>query len=141
MTHVYVKALVKGPKGYREVPELLVHTGSTFTVLPVDILREVGASLQPVKKKLELGDGMYVEVDTYSVVIAVQDREDVIFAVTFKDAKPVLGVRSLEDLGFKVDPVAGSLKPTRLPGSAFYYLARGAHEPGLTIPALASAKS
>ena len=124
LTHVFVKALVKGPKGNREVPELLVDTGATFTVLPIDILREVGASLQPVKKRLELGDGRFVEADTYSVVLAVQDREDVTFAVTFKDAKPVLGVRSLEDLGFKVDPVAGTLEPTRLPGSAFYYLTR-----------------
>ncbi len=63
LTQVYVKALVKGPKGSREVPELLVDTGLTFTVLPVDILREVGASLQPVKK-LELGEGRYVEADT-----------------------------------------------------------------------------
>jgi predicted aspartyl protease len=121
LTHVYVKAVVKGPKGNKEVPELLVDTGATFTVLPIDILRGVGASLQPVKKKLELGDGRFVEADTYSVVLAIQDREDVTFAVTFKDAKPVLGVRTLADLGFKVDPVAGSLEPTRPPGSAFYY--------------------
>ena len=124
MTHVYVKALVKGPKGNREVPELLVDTGAAFTVLPIDILRDVGAFLQPLKKKLELGDGRFVEAETYSVVLGIQDREDVTFVVTFKGAKPVLGVRSLEDLGFKVDPVAGSLEPTRPPGSAFYYYTR-----------------
>ncbi len=118
---MYCKVLVRGPKGDREVPDLLVDTGATFTVLPGEILHEVGAALQPVKKKLELGDGRYVEADTYSVVLAIQDREDVTFAVTFEGAKPVLGVRSLEDLGFKVDPTSGSLEPTRPAGSAYYY--------------------
>ncbi len=121
MSHVYVKALLKGPKGNREVSELLVDSGATFTVLPADVLRDVGASIQLLKKKLELGDGRFVEAETYSVVLEIQDREDVTFAVTFKGAKPVLGVRSLEDLGFRVDPVAGILEPTRPPGSALYY--------------------
>ncbi len=121
VSHVYTKAVVKGAKGKREIPELLVDTGATFTVLPPDILRDVGASLQLVKKRLELGDGRFIEADVYSVVLSVQDREDVTFAVTFKDAKPVLGVRSLEDLGFKVDPISGTLEPTRPPGVAFYY--------------------
>ncbi len=53
--------------------------------------------------------------------MSIQDREGATIAVTFKDAKPVLGVRSLEDLGFKVDPVSGSLEPTRPAGVAYYY--------------------
>ena len=40
---------------------------------------------------------------------------------TFTGAKSVLGVRSLEDLGLKVDPVKGSLEATRPAGVAFYY--------------------
>lgn len=121
LSHVYTKAVVKGVKGTREIRELLVDTGATFTVLPPDILRDVGASLQLIKKRLELGDGRFIEADVYSVVLSVQDREDVTFAATFKDAKPVLGVRSLEDLGFKVDPVSGALEPTRPAGVAYYY--------------------
>ena len=121
MAHVYTKALVKGTKGQVEVGELLVDTGATFTVLPVELLREVGAYLMPTKTRLELGDGRAVESDVYAVVLAIQDREGATLAVTFRDAKPVLGVRTLEDLGFKVDPVSGSLEPTRPAGVAYYY--------------------
>ncbi len=121
LSHVYTKAVVKGAKGKQEIPELLVDTGATFTVLPPDVLRNVGAYLQPVKKRLELGDGRFIEADVYSVILSVQDREDVTFAVTVKNAKPVLGVRSLEDLGFKVDPISGALEPTRPAGVAYYY--------------------
>ncbi len=64
------------------------------------------------------------------------------FAVTFKDAKPVLGVRSLQDLGFKVDPVAGALEPTRPPAQrstielAAHKGLGWAHNPRLSISQL-----
>ncbi len=61
MTHVYTKAVLKGSKGQRELAELLVDTGATFTVLPGNLLRDVGASLLPTKTRLELGDGRSVE--------------------------------------------------------------------------------
>jgi hypothetical protein len=51
----------------------------------------------------------------------IEDREGATLAVTFEGAKPVLGVRSLEDLGLKVNPVSGSLEAARPAGVAYYY--------------------
>jgi len=52
----------------------------------------------------------------------VEDRKGPTIVVTFTGAKSVLGVRSLEDLGLKVDPVQGTLESTRPAGIAYYYL-------------------
>lgn len=100
---------------------LLVDTGATFTVIPRDLLEEVGALKVPSKTKLELGDGRSVDAEVYAIVIAIEDREGPTLAVTFAGAKAVLGVRSLEDLGLKVDPVSGMLEASRPPGVAYYY--------------------
>ncbi len=121
MTHVYTKVTAIGSRGRREIPDLLVDSGATFTVLPAEILQEIGASPLPVKPRLELGDGRVVEAEQYALVLSVDERQGGILAVTFRDAKPVLGVRSLEDLGLKVDPVAEKLEPTRPAGVAYYY--------------------
>jgi len=121
LTHVYAKARLIGTKKHRAIDHLLVDTGATFTVLPRDLLEEVGALKVPTRTKLELGDGRSVEAEVYAVVLMIEDREGATLAVTFEGAKPVLGVRSLEDLGLRVDPVSGLLEPTRPPGVAYYY--------------------
>jgi predicted aspartyl protease len=121
LAHVYAKARVIGTKTHHVLDNLLVDTGATFTVLPSDLLEEVGALRVPTKTKLELGDGRSVEAEVYAIVLAIEDREGATLAVTFAGAKPVLGVRSLEDLGLKVDPVSGSLEAARPPGIAYYY--------------------
>jgi len=90
-------------------------------VLPQDLLERIGATRLPTKTRLELGDGRRVDAEVYALVIAIEDREGATLAVTFAGAKSVLGVRSLEDLGLRVDPVRGSLEGTRPPGVAFYY--------------------
>ena len=121
MTQVCAEARLIGTKGHREIESLLVDTGATFTVLPRDLLEEVGASRVPTQAKLELGDGRSVNAEVYAVVIAIEDREGATLAVTFAGSKSVLGVRSLEDLGLKVNPVSGSLESVRPPGVAYYY--------------------
>lgn len=100
---------------------LLVDTGATFTVLPRELLEKVGASKVPTKTKLEPGDGRSVDADVYAVVMMIEDREGATLAVTFEGAKSVLGVRSLEDLGLKVNPVTGLLEAARPAGVAYYY--------------------
>ena len=125
MAHVYAKATLIGTRTLRALDNLLVDTGATFTVLPRDLLEEIGALRVPTKTKLELGGGRSVEAEVYAVVVAIEDREGATLAVTFTDAKPVLGVRSLEDLGLKVDPVSGSLEAARPPGVAYYYTSIG----------------
>ncbi len=123
LTHVYAKATLTGTKAHQAIDKLLVDTGATFTVLPHDLLERIGAIKVPTKTRLELGDGRSVDAEVYAVVITIEDREGATLAVTFGGAKSVLGVRSLEDLGLKVDPVRGALEATRPPGVAFYYSA------------------
>ncbi len=123
MTHVYTTVMAIGSKGRKEIPDLLVDTGATFTVLPTEVLQEIGASSLPFTARLELGDGRVVEAEQYALVLSVDGRQGGTLAETFRDAKPVLGVRSLEDLGLKVDPVAERLEPTRPSGVAYYYCA------------------
>jgi len=118
---VYAKARLSGTKIPKEIDRLLVDTGATFTVLPRELFEEIGAIRVPTRTRLELGDGRVVEADFYAVVMAIEDRESATLAVTFAGARSVLGVRSLEDLGLRVDPVKGSLEATRPPGVAYYY--------------------
>jgi predicted aspartyl protease len=119
--HVYTKARLIGHSAQHEMENLLVDTGATFTVLPRELLEKVGAVKVPTKTRLELGDGRSVNAEVYAVVITIEDREGATLAVTFEGAKAVLGVRSLEDLGLKVNPVSGSLEATRPAGTAYYY--------------------
>lgn len=121
MTHAYTKVKVTGTKAHDEIEKLLVDADATLTVLPPEVLEKIGASKVPTKTKLELGDGRSVDAEVYAVVMTIEDRQGATLAVTFKGTKSVLGVRSLEDLGLKVDPVHGLLEPTRPPGVAYYY--------------------
>ena len=121
MAHVYTKVRLRGASAQHELQNLLVETGATFTVLPRELLEKVGAAKVPTKTRLELGDGRSVDAEVYAVVMMIEDREGATLAVTFEGAKPVLGVRSLEDLGLKVDPLSGSLEAARPAGIAYYY--------------------
>ncbi len=121
MGHVYVKATVEGEKGRREISDLLVDTGATFTILSPEIIHDIGATPRPRKVRLELGDGRKVEAEEYVLDVEVGDREGSTFALTFRDAKPVIGVLTLETLGLKVNPVSGKLEAARPPGVAYYY--------------------
>jgi predicted aspartyl protease len=121
LTHVYAKARLIGTRVPKQIENLLVDTGATFTVLSREVLEEVGATKVPTTTKLELGDGRAVEAEVYAVVLEIEDRKGPTIVVTFAGAKSVLGVRSLEDLGLKVDPVKGSLEATRPAGVAYYY--------------------
>jgi predicted aspartyl protease len=115
---VYTKVRLIGTEAQHEVENLLVDTGTTFTVLPRELLEKVGAAKVPTKTKLELGDGRTVDAEVYAVVMMIEDREGATLAVTFEGAKPVLRVRSLEDLGLKVNPVKGLLEAVRPAGTA-----------------------
>ena len=121
MGHVHVKATLVGEKRSREFSDLLVDTGAAFTVLPPEVIHDIGAILRPRKIRLELGDGRKVDAEEYVLDIMLEGREGSTFALTFKDAKPVLGVLTMESLGLKVNPVSGKVEAARPPGVAYYY--------------------
>ncbi len=117
----FTSALVKGEKGQRDMQRIPIDTGAFFTVLPSEILFEIGAYPEDLKARLELERGDSLEARVYSVVVAAQGRADVTLAVTFEGAQPVLGAKFLEDLGLNVDSESGLLEPSRHHGFAFNY--------------------
>ena len=118
---MYTKVRLIGTEAQHEVENFLVDTGAKFTVLPRELLGKVEAAKVPTKTKLELGDGRSVDAEVYAVVLMIEDHEGATLVVTFEGAKPVVGVRSLEDLGLKVNPLRGLLEAVRPAGIAYYY--------------------
>lgn len=121
MGHVYVDVVVRGAKGEVPLRGVLVDTGASYTVLDEEVAEKVGAWPIPYKVRSELGDGRVVEASVYAVVVKVGDRSAATLVACFKGARSVLGVRTLEDLGLRVDPVSGKLEPTRPAGLAYFY--------------------
>ena len=114
-------ALFKGEKGHRDMQRIPIDTGAFFTILPSEVLFEIGAYPEDLKVKLELERGDSLEARVYSVVVAAQGREDITLPVTFEGARSVLGAKFLEDLGLKVDSDSCALEPARYRGFAFNY--------------------
>ncbi len=98
-----------------------IDTAAFFTILPSEVLFEIGAFPEDLEARLELDQGVSLEAQVYSVVVSALGREDVTLAVTFESAQPVLGAKFLEDLGLKVDSDSGMLEPARHHGFAYNY--------------------
>jgi len=121
MGHVFTDVVVKGWKGEMLIKDVIVDTGASYTTLDKDIVEMVGAWAIPHSVNLELGDGRTVSAKIYAVLVGLEDRVAATLAACFEGAKTVLGVRTLEDLGLKVDPVSGKLEPTRPKNIAYFY--------------------
>jgi predicted aspartyl protease len=112
-------ALFKGEKGQIHLQRIPIDTTSFFTILPSEVLFEIGAFPEDLRARLELDQRDSLEAQVYSVVVSAHGREDVTLAVTFEGAHPVLGAKFLEDLGLKVNPDSGTLEPARHHGFAY----------------------
>jgi predicted aspartyl protease len=117
----FTKASIKGEKGQRDISEVSIDPTVFFTILPAEILFQVGASSESLKARLELEGGSIVEAAIYSVIVSAYGRENVTLAATYEGAFPMLGAKFLEDFGFKVDSETSLLKPTRHPGFAYNF--------------------
>ena len=111
--------MVKGEKGQRVMQRIPIDTAAFFTILPSEVLFEIGAYSEDLTARLELDHGDCLEARVYSVVVSAQGQEDVTLAITFEGAEPVLGSKFLEDLGLKVDSESGLLEPARHHGFAY----------------------
>jgi len=123
MGHSYTDIVVRGSKAQKEIRDVLVDTGATFTVLPTEVLEAVGAWGPIREMEIELGNGEKVKAEAYGVAIRIQDVEAPAVSITFKGAKTVIGVETLESAGLKVDPTTGKLEFTRPKGIAYFYCA------------------
>jgi len=121
MVHVFVDIVVKGSRGEEKLEKVVVDTGASYTVLDLDIVERVSAWRIPFRIPLELGDGRVVEAEVHAAIVCVEDRCAPTLVASFRGAKNVVGVRTLEDLGLAVDPVNKKLVPVRPPNIAYFY--------------------
>ncbi|AAL62843.1 MULTISPECIES: aspartyl protease family protein [Pyrobaculum] len=109
MGHVFVKAKFRG-KGEVVYDEILVDTGATFTVLPLEVADKLIET--PFTVELKLGNGEKVVAKVYVAEAEIEGRRGPVRIVAFKGAIPVIGVDTLETLGLRVNPVTGKLEKT-----------------------------
>jgi predicted aspartyl protease len=91
------------------VPDALVDAGSDSTWIPRPILESLGIGIER-RRAFVVADGRRVERDIgYAIVHAggTATIDDVVFAE--ESDFPILGVRSLEGLNLRVDPVRKQL--------------------------------
>ena len=91
--------------------ESLVDTGSTYTVLPEEILVELGIE-QEGQRRFELGDDRIVEYPIgYSRIRLDEDATIVLVVFGPEGITPLLGATALEHLSVEVDPIQQRLVP------------------------------
>jgi predicted aspartyl protease len=124
MGHLRTDITVRGSKASAKLKNVLIDTGATYTVLPEELLKKVEASPIPAKVEVELGNGRKVKAKAYGVAIKIRGVEAPSISITFKRAKTVIGVETLESIGLKLDPTTGKLEFTRPKGMAYFYTCR-----------------
>jgi len=121
MGHVISNIAIKGESGEQTLTEILVDTGATYSVLPPEVVEEVGAMKASFTTDVELGDGRRVKAAVYLASASIDGREGPVIILSFEGAKEVIGVQTLESLGLKLDPTTGKLEVTRPKGVAYFY--------------------
>ena len=119
--HVYASIIMKGAVGEVSLKDVIVDTGASYTILGKDVVERIGAWPIPHKLDLEREDGRLVKASVYAVIMSLGDRSAATLVSCFEGAKNVIGVRTLEDLGLKVDPVSGKLEAGRPKNVAYFY--------------------
>lgn len=121
MGHLHTDMTVRGSKATVELKNVLIDTGATYTVLPEQILGEIGAWGPMPEVEVALGDGKKVKAKAYGVAIKIEGVEAPSISITFEGAQTVIGVETLESIGLKLDPTTGKLEFTRPKGMAYFY--------------------
>ncbi|PKB66817.1 MAG: hypothetical protein BZY81_06280 [SAR202 cluster bacterium Io17-Chloro-G4] len=95
---------------YVEV-QALVDTGSTYTVLPEDVLTQLGINKEG-QRSFELGDDRLVEYPIgYARLRLGEDQTIVLVVFGPEGVSPLLGATALEHLSLAVDPIHQTLVP------------------------------
>jgi len=116
MGYVRVRGAVANPlkREVRVELEFIADTGAIYTVIPGSIAEKLGLEITS-KRRFKLASGDVVEYPVAEAYIEVEDRGVTSLVVVGpENTTPLLGVTTLELLGFQVDPVTGKLKPLEL---------------------------
>ncbi|GAB6947232.1 hypothetical protein JCM16161A_13620 [Vulcanisaeta sp. JCM 16161] len=109
MGHTYIDVTIKGRAGSRTL-RMLVDTGSTYIVLDPDTAKELGLLETPYTVELTMANGTKERVRVYIGEAEVKGRRGPVIIAALKTPIPLLGVYTLESLGFKVNPRTGELE-------------------------------
>ena len=111
-TFVYPLEIISADGSRSETVDATVDTGSTYTCLPANLLRELG--VVPFRRiRSELADGSIVEDPVGEVVVRVEGVEITTIVIFADEGAPaLLGAYTLEGALLVVDPVRQRLAPT-----------------------------
>ena len=111
-TFTYPIEVVSADGSRTEKVDATVDTGSTYTCLPANLLRDLG--ITPIERiRSELADGSIVEDDVGEARVRVAGVErSTIVIFTEEGAPALLGAYTLEGALLVVDPVQQKLAPT-----------------------------
>lgn len=111
---IRVQGTVTGRKGKQATLKFLVDSGATYTVLPLEVWQAIG--LAPRRSiELQLADGTAIERKVSECLIRLPQGEGhtpVILGE--KTDKALLGVITLEVLGFVLNPLTRELQPMQM---------------------------
>jgi predicted aspartyl protease len=107
----YATVRISGANGKSQEFNLLVDTGSVFTWIDGNSLKELGVIAKPEKKKFRTIKGRETLREVGEAVLELNNEKATSIVVFGEnDDASVLGVNSLEGLGFEVDPTTTRLK-------------------------------
>ncbi len=92
---------------------LLADTGAIYTVLPSNLLREIGVKTIG-KRSFRLADNRVKVYDLGLIGIEINGLKTHTPVIFGEENVYLLGVVTLEELGLQVDPLTGELKPLEL---------------------------
>ena len=111
-TFTYPLEVISADGSRFQTVDATVDTGSTYTCLPADLLRELG--IVPFRRiRSELADGSIVEDPIGEVRVRVESIETTTIVILAEEGAPaLLGAYTLEGALLVVDPVRQRLAPT-----------------------------
>jgi len=90
--------------------ELITDSGAMLTVVPAPLLKRLGIEPRS-KERFKLATGEMRELPLGNAQIEIEGRERFIEVVFGSEEAPaLLGVTTLETLGFELDPTTGKLR-------------------------------
>lgn len=116
MGFVIAKVMVLNPTDDSKSTEVecLVDTGAIYSLLPRNLLEEIG--IEPEwERKFRQASGREITRRVGEARFRYDDYEGTSPVVFGREGdRPLLGVVTLEVLGLEVDPISGELRPTTL---------------------------
>jgi len=109
--HVYADARVFARRSV--TTRFRVDTGATYTIVPPQLAREVGATVLPRRFRVALADGTERSLQACTMGVELCGRTAPMTALFSKAGEPLLGIETLEALGLRVNPERRTLEPTR----------------------------